>query len=193
MEKPASNWYDVQRVPEDYVFPPEIRPGSVHVPVSESFPVIDLSEAEKGDRTHTVQKILKAAQEFGFFQVINHGIPDNLINETMSVLGEFFQLPAEAKQNLSSQDWHKDFRFTLNGVTYAAENVHTWREFLKHPCHPLERWQHLWPQTPARYQECIGACSMEVKKLSSRILRLISTVKGLDCMANILRVNIAKL
>ncbi|XP_054821150.1 protein DOWNY MILDEW RESISTANCE 6-like isoform X2 [Prosopis cineraria] len=179
MEKLVSNWYNVQPVPEDYVFPPQIRPGSVRVPIGESFPVIDLSEAEKGDRTLTMQKILKAAHEFGFFQVINHGIPNNLINETMSVLKEFFQLPAEAKQHLEGSGM-KDFRFIRNSVTYAAENVHIWRDCLKHPCHPLERWQHMWPQAPARYQECVGACSVEVKKLGSRILSLISEGLGLD-------------
>ena len=66
MEKQVSNWYDEQDVAEKYVFPLETRPGSVQVPISESLPVIDLSqEAEKA----TIDETLKAAQEFGFFQV----------------------------------------------------------------------------------------------------------------------------
>ncbi|XP_054795753.1 protein DOWNY MILDEW RESISTANCE 6-like isoform X2 [Prosopis cineraria] len=181
MEKLVSNWCRVRPVPEDYVFPPETRPGIVHVPISESFPVIDLNEAEKGDPTLIMQKILKAAQEFGFFQVINHGIPENLMNETISVLKEFFQMPAETKQHLWSEGFSmKDCRLITSSVTYATEKVHLWRDCLKHPCHPLEKWQHIWPQIPARYQECIGVCSVEIKKLASRILKFISEGLGLD-------------
>ena len=70
MKKLVSSWYNVRAVPEDYIFPPETRPGDHHVPIGEVIPVIDLSEAEKGDhRALAVQKILKASQEFGFFQV----------------------------------------------------------------------------------------------------------------------------
>ncbi|KAI9119239.1 hypothetical protein K1719_009914 [Acacia pycnantha] len=69
MEKLLSNWYNVRPVPENYIFPPEQRPGNVHVPIGEGIPVIDLSEAENCGRTLTIQKILKAAQDFGFFQV----------------------------------------------------------------------------------------------------------------------------
>lgn len=70
MKKLVSSWYNVRAVPEDYIFPPETRPGDLHVPIGEVIPVIDLSEAEKGDhRALAVQKILKASQEFGFFQV----------------------------------------------------------------------------------------------------------------------------
>lgn len=69
MEKLVSNWYNLRPVPENYIFPPEKRPGHVHVPIGEGIPVIDLSEAEKGGRTLTIQKMLKAAQDCGFFQV----------------------------------------------------------------------------------------------------------------------------
>ena len=69
MEKLVSNWYNVRALPEDYIFPQESRPGNLKIPFSSNIPVIDLSEAEKGDRILTIQKIIKAAEEFGFFQV----------------------------------------------------------------------------------------------------------------------------
>ncbi|KAI9119427.1 hypothetical protein K1719_010102 [Acacia pycnantha] len=159
MEKLVSSWHnDVQRVPQDYIFPPEKRPGDLRVPVDEVIPVIDLSEAEQGDRTATIQKILKAAQEFGFFQVINHAVSQNLMNESMVVCKELFE-----------------------SLRCSPNKVHQWRDFMLHPCHPLEKWQHTWPQHPTRYQECIGAFSVEVKKLASRILALICERLGLKC------------
>jgi hypothetical protein len=70
MEKLISNWSNVQSVPEDYIFPLETRPGEdLKIPVN-NIPIIDLNEAQIGDsRDHTIQQIIKAAQEFGFFQV----------------------------------------------------------------------------------------------------------------------------
>lgn len=68
MEKLVSMWYKNQSLPEDYVFPPETRPGKSIVPLR-NVPVIDLSQAVGHNRTDIVQQILKASNEFGFFQV----------------------------------------------------------------------------------------------------------------------------
>nr|TKS13713.1 hypothetical protein D5086_0000049450 [Populus alba] len=98
MEKLVSSWNNVQTVPEKYIFPPEKRPGNVTFNASKSIPVIDLEAiAISQDRDATIQKILKAGQDYGFFQVINHGVAEDLMNDTMSVFKEFFELPEEDK------------------------------------------------------------------------------------------------
>ncbi|XP_054814086.1 hyoscyamine 6-dioxygenase-like [Prosopis cineraria] len=177
MEKLVSNWYKVGSVPENYIFPQETRPGNLHVPmIGEGIPVIDLSEA---DRSLTIQKILKASQDFGFFQVINHGVPERLMEETMRVLKEFFELADGAKQHLYSEDFKSDCVLFTSCMNYGNEKVHQWRDFLKHSCHPLHKWQHFWPENPPRYREIVGACSAEVKKLTGRILGLIGEGLGL--------------
>lgn len=69
MEKLVSNWFNVQTLPKDYIFPVEKRPGEeLSTPICATIPVIDLGKAEY-DRKDTIQQILKASQEFGFFQV----------------------------------------------------------------------------------------------------------------------------
>lgn len=84
--------------------------------------------------------------------MINHGVPENLMNETVSVFKEFFQLPAETKQNLILEDPSENCRLFTSSVVYDTEKVHHWRDGLRHPCYPVEKWQHFWPQTPTRYQ-----------------------------------------
>ena len=64
-----SSWWDGKTVPENYIFPPETRPGENVVPTSNSLPVIDLSKTDGPDRKETIQKIIEASQNFGFFQV----------------------------------------------------------------------------------------------------------------------------
>ncbi|KAK2401550.1 protein DOWNY MILDEW RESISTANCE [Trifolium repens] len=170
-----------QSVPENYIFPPESRPGNVKVPFSSSIPVIDLSEARKGDRTNIIQKIIKAAEEFGFFQVINHGISVNEMKETMSVFKEIFQMPEEYKKKLCTNDPSKPCKMFTSSFNYATEKVHLWRDSLRHPCYPLEQWQHIWPENPTTYRECVGDFSNEVKELGSRIMNLIGEGLGLKC------------
>lgn len=83
MEKLVSMWYKNQSLPEDYIFPPGTRPGKSIVPVCNDIPVVDLSTAVGCNRSDTIQKILKAGKEFGFFQVHTHlslrGFSDSLV------------------------------------------------------------------------------------------------------------------
>lgn len=70
MEKLVSSWsINVQSLPENYVFPAGQRPGKLIVPPCKSLPVVDLGKATSPDRAETIQKILEASREFGFFEV----------------------------------------------------------------------------------------------------------------------------
>ncbi|KAL1367525.1 hypothetical protein HN51_021594 [Arachis hypogaea] len=184
MEKLVSSWgNNVKALPHNYIFPPELRPGNnLKIPFTTNIPT-DLSELENyHHRFQTIQKIIKASEEFGFFQVINHGVDINLMKETRKVMKELFEMGDEYKQKLYSEDPLKPCRLYTSRPTYATDgNLHLWRDSFIHPCHPLDQWQHLWPQNPTKYREYVGACSVEVKKLASRILRLISEGVGLEC------------
>ncbi|KAK8467985.1 hypothetical protein PHAVU_007G194000 [Phaseolus vulgaris] len=103
------------------------------------------------------------------------------MNEVRSVFKELFEMPEEEKQKLCSNDPSKKCKMFTSSVNYATEKVHLWRDNFRHPCHPLEQWQHLWPENPSRYRECVGSFSVEVKMLASRILSLISEGLGLEC------------
>lgn len=185
MEKLVSKWYKDESLPENYIFPPETRPGKSIVPLCNTIPVIDLSQALGHNRSDTIQQILKASKEFGFFQVhasfshkflevillfffykndflinlfhsgnqiTNHGVPEKLINETMSVFKEFFEMPAEYQASLYSEDPSKSCRLCTSSVNYNREEIHYWRDKLSHPCHPLDECLQQWPERPTRYR-----------------------------------------
>jgi isopenicillin N synthase-like dioxygenase len=62
-------------------------------------PTIDLFNK---DLTHdevraVVEQIAKACSEYGFFQIINHGIPSTLIDEYLEQCRLYFALPSETK------------------------------------------------------------------------------------------------
>ncbi|KAL6271461.1 hypothetical protein ACE6H2_028372 [Prunus campanulata] len=177
MEKLISNRSDLQSVPESYILPPGTRPGNVQVSIFENIPVIDFHQLGT-DKAQLIKQITEAAKEFGFFQLINHGVPDNLLHNVMNVGKEFFELPSEDKASLYSEDARQSCRL-YTSIDYVREQVHYWRDTLRHPCHPLEEHIDFWPQKPANYREVFGSYSVEVRKLSLCVLDLICEGLGL--------------
>ncbi|KAG5567441.1 hypothetical protein RHGRI_002854 [Rhododendron griersonianum] len=176
MAQLISNMCSIQPVvPESYILPPERRPGQLVVHPCKTIPVIDLD----GDQNELVQEIIKASQEYGFFQLINHGVSEELMKDVLVVAKEFFDLPAEEKQRFFSEDPNQTCRMKTS-IDFAREKVHFWRDSLRHPCHPLEEHIQQWPENPARYREVFGQYSVEVRNLSLQILDLVCEGLGLE-------------
>ncbi|XVF71987.1 hypothetical protein PTKIN_Ptkin12aG0084700 [Pterospermum kingtungense] len=179
MEKLVSSWCKDQSLPESYIVPPETRPGKLSIPSGNTIPVLDLGEASI-NRSYAIQKVLKASQEFGFFQVLNHGVSENVLNDTMNVVKELFEMPMEYKASLYSEDPNKVCRLYTSNINYGGEKFHFWRDVLKHPCHPLEECIKFWPEKPTTYREIIRTFLVEAKNLGLRILELLSEGLGLE-------------
>ncbi|GJS38806.1 gibberellin 2-beta-dioxygenase 2-like protein [Tanacetum coccineum] len=63
-------------------------------------PVIDLS----GKRSKVAKLIVKACEEYGFFKVINHGVPDHIIRNMEDESFEFFDKPLPEKKRVGSNN-----------------------------------------------------------------------------------------
>ncbi|KAH7862784.1 hypothetical protein Vadar_009502 [Vaccinium darrowii] len=178
-----SNWStNAQSVPANYVFPQDKRPaaGDIAAPVCKDIPVIDLSQLEGLDRDKIVKQIMKVNQDFGMFQVINHGVSEELMDDMMNLFKEFFNMPAEDKAMYYSEDENKGFRLYTGTLNYVKDRINKWKDSVKHTCHPLEDYIQSWPQKPARYREVVGAYSLELRKLSLRILDLFCEGLGVE-------------
>ncbi|KAI3685620.1 hypothetical protein L6452_34871 [Arctium lappa] len=130
-------WFNVESVPEDYIFSKEKRPRNLDIPVCDLIPVIDLAKvAASNGRTQSIEAVLTASQEFGLFQVINHGIIEKTLNNVMSVVKEFFDMPSKDRTGIVPH--MKNWIYT-NNTDYAKDGVYLWRENLKHPCNSTGR------------------------------------------------------
>lgn len=72
--------------------------------MTKAIPLIDMSQLSDGDAeavAHTAGLIGGAAREFGFFQVVGHGIADDLVARMWEETRRFFDQPREAKLALS--------------------------------------------------------------------------------------------
>ncbi|XP_061350576.1 scopoletin 8-hydroxylase [Gastrolobium bilobum] len=86
----------LSEVPERYIQPPherinkrDSRPHDV--------PPIDLSKLNGPEHDMVVDEIVRAAETLGFFQVINHCVPVELLESLKDAAHAFFNLPPENK------------------------------------------------------------------------------------------------
>ncbi|KAL5762171.1 hypothetical protein ACOSP7_018435 [Xanthoceras sorbifolium] len=176
-------------IPSDYILPEDKRPNLSQVSTSASIPIIDLndySEINDDDMIPSptlVHKVSRACEEFGFFQIVNHGIPEELCDRMMNIITEFFQLPPEEKKQFYTTDHTNPvrlFSYYLKNNSEAQEKVIMWSESFSHPWHSIHELSYLLPGNPPHYREVFGEYAKEISGLMDRLMSLISQGLGLE-------------
>ncbi|XP_059667379.1 protein SRG1-like [Cornus florida] len=168
-------------IPERFVRDMAERPTDVTVSSSSSIPVIDVSKLLKGskDEFHTeLLKLSTSCKDWGFFQVINHGIDLVLLESMEKVVMEFFMLPLEEKQKYPMVPG------IVHGygqaLVFSEEQKLDWCNMLALIIEPHHlRNPKLWPTTPVRFSDTIEEYSREMKRLCQNLLKFIATTLGL--------------
>lgn len=171
-------------LPKSYIRPESERPNLSQVSECENVPVIDLGCA---DKNLFIQQIGDACRDYGFFQVINHGVSTEGVEKMQEVASEFFRLPVEEKMKLYSDDPSKTMRLSTS-FNVQKETVHNWRDYLRLHCYPLEQYTPEWPSNPSSFKDVVANYCKEVRGLGMRLQEAISESLGLekDCIKNVL-------
>ena len=135
----------------NFILPHDKRPQLAQVSPLASIPIIDLNDQEPSSLVH---KISQACEQYGFFQIINHGVPEDLCEKVMTVVTQFFELPPEERAEFYTQDLTKEVKlFNYYLKAEGQEKVTMWSEILSHPWHPLDdHFTHLLPKNPPIYR-----------------------------------------
>ncbi|CAD5193650.1 unnamed protein product [Musa acuminata subsp. malaccensis] len=163
-------------LPDTYVRPESQRPRLHEVVRDANIPTIDLGSP---DVSRVIAQVGDACRSFGFFQVVNHGVPVELMLAMMAVASEFFRLPPEEKAKHYSDDPTKKMRLSTS-FNIRKETVRNWRDYLRLHCYPLEEFVPGWPSNPASFKEVVSGYCREVRQLGLRLLGLISLSLGLE-------------
>ncbi|MFQ6665992.1 hypothetical protein Gotur_032521 [Gossypium turneri] len=86
----------ISKVPQAYIQPPAEQINKKHASKCE-IPPIDLSKLDGPDHDEVVNQIVRAVETLGFFQVVNHGVPIELLDSLKQTAHNFFGLPPERK------------------------------------------------------------------------------------------------
>eukprot|EP00268_Persea_americana_P013427 TRINITY_DN158_c0_g1_i3.p1 TRINITY_DN158_c0_g1~~TRINITY_DN158_c0_g1_i3.p1 ORF type:complete len:374 (-),score=68.77 TRINITY_DN158_c0_g1_i3:499-1620(-) len=153
-------------------------------------PLIDLSTLNSSNSNSPealsglVAEIGAACKDWGFFQVINHGVPLQLQERIESAARKFFALPLEEKRKVrrdeenplgyydtehtkNVRDWKEVFDFTLEEPAFipASQEPHS-QEF--------QTLNNQWPHYPPEMREACMEYARGVEKLAYKFLELIS-------------------
>ncbi|CAN1807379.1 1-aminocyclopropane-1-carboxylate oxidase homolog 1 [Linum perenne] len=94
------------------------------------FPIINLTGYQDPEmRKHIIAKIRDASENWGFFQVVNHGVPANILDEMLAGVHRFFEQDVELKKPYFDHDLTKKVVYTSNYDLYTAP-VGNWRDVI---------------------------------------------------------------
>nr|XP_043630546.1 1-aminocyclopropane-1-carboxylate oxidase homolog 1-like [Erigeron canadensis] len=159
----------IKEIPRIFIHSPETIPKT-NMPFK--IPVIDLASP---DRASTVEMIRVASQNLGFFQVINHGIPVSVTDETLQGVRRFHEQHVEVKKPFYTRDHSKKVVYNSNLNLYgnpATDWRDTFFSFMA-PSPPLPE------ELPEVCRDIQIEYSDHVMKLGGVLFRLISEALGL--------------
>ena len=94
-----------------------------------SIPVIDLGglTGDPARRRDVVERVREAAETWGFFQVVNHGIPLAVLEAMKSAVRRFYEQEDEKKKEFYTRDVTQKFIYNSNFDLFKAAMAN-WRD-----------------------------------------------------------------
>ncbi|KAM0852840.1 hypothetical protein ACQ4PT_051498 [Festuca glaucescens] len=144
----------------------------------DGIPVVDLDVFANGDadrRSEAIRHLGRACADWGFFMVINHGVPESLQGATMDACKELFSLPTEEKAEYMEAGPMDPIRVGT-GFNSAVDGARYWRDYLKMFAHPELHC----PAKPADLREIAAEYAARTRGLMLELTTVISESLGLD-------------
>ncbi|TVU31703.1 hypothetical protein EJB05_23401, partial [Eragrostis curvula] len=168
------------KVPERYVRP-EIKADAVIVNAEGyNLPIIDMSRLLNPEFSEEeIAKLGSACEHWGFFQLVNHGLDEGMLQKIKADITEFFNLPLEEKLAVAIEP---------NGVqgfghhfVFSKEQKLDWVDLLFLATRPVEeRSLAFWPTKPSTFRDTLDKYSLELANVSTQLLKFMAHNLGVD-------------
>ncbi|KAK4388175.1 1-aminocyclopropane-1-carboxylate oxidase1 [Sesamum angolense] len=168
----------VTKLPRIFIHPPENlrdikNPTKTHF----DFPLIDLDGVDENPRIRQeiVDRVREASETWGFFQIVNHGVPVTMLEEMLDGVRRFNEQDTEIKKQFYSRDFTKvGFHSNFDLFSSPAAN---WRDSINcaiapNPPQPEE--------LPAVCREIMIEYPKQVMRLGRSLFKLMSESLGLS-------------
>ncbi|KAG8479984.1 hypothetical protein CXB51_025027 [Gossypium anomalum] len=170
-------------IPDRYVKPLSDRPSSNRPENGDSnIPIIDLTgltDDETELSRSTMDQISSACRDWGFFQVVNHGVSPGLMDQARETWRSFFHLPMEIKQAYANSPKTYEGYGSRLGIEKGA--ILDWSDYYYLHYLPLTlKDYNKWPGSPDCCREVIDEYGKELVKLGGRIMKVLSINLGLN-------------
>ncbi|CAB4268770.1 unnamed protein product [Prunus armeniaca] len=167
--KVPDDFKSLHEIPEEYAWTNLNEHPSLD---SDSVPIIDLNDPNAS------QLISHACRTWGMFQLINHGVPNNVVEDMESVAQSLFSLPAEQKLKVArGPGGISGYGFHLIS---AFSDKKLWSECFTILGSPLEHYAKLWPQGYTKICSITEEYDKELGRLSSRLMWIMLASLGIS-------------
>ncbi|KAK9289729.1 hypothetical protein L1049_007888 [Liquidambar formosana] len=171
---------DPSHVPERYLRNKEDMPKKTDTAahLSSEIPVIDLTLLSKGQEEE-LKKLNLACKDWGFFQVVNHGVAKEVLQGMKDAASGFFELPLEEKNKYSMDS--NDIQGYGHTYVVSEEQKLDWTDTLLLIIYPSQyRKLKFWPTAPKEFKEIVETYSTGIRKVAEELLGSLSLVLGMD-------------
>ncbi|KAI0520629.1 hypothetical protein KFK09_008107 [Dendrobium nobile] len=189
---PVPNVQELSRsdqIPERY-FKADVDAASMASIDDDELPVIDLMkllDPELVDREELL-RLGSACKEWGFFQLINHGIPEEVIEKTKDDISKFFKLPLKEKEAIKQIPGHIEGYGQM--FVHSEEQKLDWADILILAIQPPQnRNMRFWPTNPSTFRDTLETYTSKVARVVDCLYGLMAKDLGVDTqdMLNISR------
>ncbi|XP_043808196.1 protein DOWNY MILDEW RESISTANCE 6 isoform X3 [Manihot esculenta] len=174
-----------------FVQEPEHRP-KLRTIEAEGIPIIDLSILSSSDANpdhsraleNLVKQVGNACRDWGFFQVINHGVSLEKREKIFNVSRKFYAQPLEERNKIRKDDkkmlGYNDAEHTKNVRDWkevfdlAVQNPILMSASYKPDDKEITEWHNQWPEYPPELREVCEDYVKEMEKLAYKLLELIA-------------------
>ncbi|KAF5459295.1 hypothetical protein F2P56_023253 [Juglans regia] len=167
-------------IPAEFIRPEKEQPAitTFRGPVPE-IPTIDLSDP---DEENIVRSVAKASKEWGIFQVVNHGIPTDVISNLQAAGRHFFELPQEEKEVYAKPTSGEGFKEGYGTLLQKdLEGKKSWGDHLFHRIWPPSKLNYqFWPKNPPSYREANEMYAKYVREVADKLFNSLSLGLGLE-------------
>ncbi|KAL5204247.1 hypothetical protein ABZP36_009118 [Zizania latifolia] len=141
-----------------------------------AIPVIDFSKLDGDERAATLAEIAAGFEEYGFFQLVNTGIPDELLERVKKVCGDIYKLREDGFEESNPTvkalarlvDQESEGLMVRKIEDMDWEDVFTLQDDLS------------WPSNPPAFKETMMEYRRELKKLAEKLLGVMEELLGLE-------------
>ncbi|KAL5994555.1 hypothetical protein ACLOJK_024608 [Asimina triloba] len=168
----------VTKIPRIFIHAPENLPYKS--PTTQSHPpkvpVIHLGSLDNyRRRTELVDEVRQASETWGFFQVVNHGVPLAVMEEMIRGVHRFNEQPKEKKMEYYTRDLRKSVRYSSNFDLFQTRAAN-WRDTIAcvmapDPIHPQD--------LPHVCRDILVEYSKHLARLGKTLFELLSEALGL--------------
>lgn len=156
------------------------RPKVPYNVFSDDIPVISLAGIlDESRRPEIRRKIVEACEEWGIFQVVDHGVDLDLISQMTTLARDFFALPPEEKLRYDMSGGKKGGFIVSSHL--QGEAVMDWREMVTYFSYPMAKRDYSrWPEKPEAWKEVTKEYSEKLMGLACKLLEILSEAMGLE-------------